>query len=806
MADTTADAGWVDCHALRRDEEARGDGRWGADRDGLTDEKIWRKRLKLIEPDGTVTEVPDIDPTLFEIWDEADMADEPLDPDAPIIAKKQSSSKGREPGKGKATGHRSGTGKGAGSGKGSGSGGAGTGAGNGGSGSFFRKGGLRLIEADGSVTEVFRAAPGWIAPIDTATGSGGSSGAAQRAKLEAEERARKEAEEEALLAKEAKAKAEAEAEALKKAEAEAQAKARRLAKEKAEAEARAREEEEARAEEEARKAAAAEAKAKAEEKVRLEAEAKAKAEAEEKARLEAEAKAKAEEKAKKEAAAKARAETEAAEKKAEEERKAQEEEDRKAREQAEAAAKKAAAKKAAEKKAAAEKAAAEKAKAEAEAKAKREAEAKVKAEAKAKAEAEKKARLEAEAKAKAEAEEKAKAEAEEKERLASEEKAKKAKADKSKADKEKAKPKNNPAESADLQDAKEILGADIDLLEAYRRLIANSGPISLSQFMGESNARYYASRDPLGEAGDFITAPEVSQMFGELIGLWFADLWVKMGSSKNIHYVELGPGRGTLSIDAMRTAMRYEFDPAMHFVETSPTLRAIQKEIFPDVIHHHDLSTLPEDRPLLIVANEFFDALPIKQLIRSANGWHERMIGLDGEDLQFVGGTEPMDHLVPPSWKNAPQGTMIETSPAANALMEEIATRLKNQGGAALIIDYGPLEARSGSTLQALMDHSHVDPLRFPGDADLTAHVDFERLAQVAEENGAEVMGLQMQGEWLHQMGIDTRYEALKRKDPDQSDVIQRQYDRLVRDDQMGTLFKVLGICGRRWPFGFGFD
>ncbi|MEO0870812.1 MAG: SAM-dependent methyltransferase, partial [Pseudomonadota bacterium] len=258
--------------------------------------------------------------------------------------------------------------------------------------------------------------------------------------------------------------------------------------------------------------------------------------------------------------------------------------------------------------------------------------------------------------------------------------------------------------------------------------------------------------------------------------------------------------------DALRTASRYEFDPTMHFVETSPALRAIQKEVFPDVIHHDDLSSLPEDRPLLIVANEFFDALPIKQLIRSANGWHERMIGLEGEDLQFVAGTEQMDHLVPPSWQNAPQGTMIETSPAANALMAEIATRLKNQGGAALIIDYGPLEARSGSTLQALMDHSHVDPLRFPGDADLTAHVDFERLAQVAEENGADVMGLQMQGEWLHQMGIDTRYEALKRKDPNEADVIQRQYDRLVRDDQMGTLFKVLGICGRRWPIGFGFE
>ena len=645
------------------------------------------------------------------------------------------------------------------------------------------------------MTEVRRAAPGWIAPVsDTGAGRGttpgkalspgrrgsGPSPAAQRAKLEAEEKARKQAEEDARIANEAREKAEAEAKALKAAEEKAKADARRLAKEKAEAEARAREEEEARAEEEARQKAAAEAKAKLEEKARLEAEAKAKAQAEEKARLESEAKAKAEAeekarleaeakakaeaderarleaeaKAKKEAAAKARAEAKAArdaEKLAEAQRKAQEEEDRKARAEAAAAAKKVA-----------------------EAEAKKEAASKAKAEAEAKAQAEsaKQAALEGEKDAAPDPEPDA----------AVDEAAK----------------QPTPAPSPP--------GVEIDLLAAYRRLIPNTGPISLSQFMGESNARYYAGRDPLGDDGDFITAPEVSQMFGELIGLWFADLWVKMGSSKRIHYVELGPGRGTLTQDALRAAGRYDFDPTIHFVEGSPALREIQRERFPDVIHHDDLSTLPEDRPLLIIANEFFDALPIKQIVRSADGWHERMVGLDGEDLQFVVGQERVDDLVPPSWRNASQGTMIETSPAANTLMAEIATRLKDQGGAALIVDYGPLEARAGSTLQALMDHSHVDPLRFPGDADLTAHVDFERLSQVAEESGAEVMGLQMQGEWLHQMGIDTRLEALKRKDPEQSDVIQRQYDRLVRDDQMGTLFKVLGVCGRRWPIGFGFE
>nr|WP_299196768.1 SAM-dependent methyltransferase [uncultured Erythrobacter sp.] len=324
--------------------------------------------------------------------------------------------------------------------------------------------------------------------------------------------------------------------------------------------------------------------------------------------------------------------------------------------------------------------------------------------------------------------------------------------------------------------------------------------------MAESNARYYTSRDPLGEEADFITAPEVSQMFGELIGLWIADLWVRMGARKRIHYVELGPGRGTLAKDAMRTATRYEFDPQIHFVETSPALRKLQSEAFPDAQHHDDLSTLPDDAPLLIVANEFFDALPIHQLVRSAQGWHERMIGLEGDEFAFVAGDKPMDTIVPKSWKSASQGTMIETSPAASAVMTEIAQRLKEQGGAALIIDYGALELRAGSTLQAIRSHEKVDPLAMPGEADLTAHVDFELLRDVAKKNGADVMGLQMQGEWLRQMGIDVRLEALQRKNPAEADKLKRQYDRLMDDAQMGLLFKVLGICGRRWPIGVGFE
>ena len=574
----------------------------------------------------------------------------------------------------------------------------------------------------------------------------------------------------------------------------AQAEARLKAAE-AEAAARALEKEEARA------AAQAAAEAKAKEEARLAAEAQAKREAE--AEAEAKAKAEAERKAREEAERKAKAEAEAKAKR-EAEEKARREAEEKKRLEAEAKAA-ALAKAKAEAEARAKKEAEEKARREAEEKARRE------AEAKAKREAEEKARLEAEKKAKAEAERKAKEEAEEKARLAAEDKAKEEAEAKAAAEAEAAEQARLAAEKAAAEEAAKKATADAlakaeNLGATFRRLIRETGPISLAHYMAESNARYYTSRDPLGEDSDFITAPEVSQMFGELIGLWLTDLWVRMGARKRIHYVELGPGRGTLATDALRTGRRYDFDPQIHFVETSPELRKLQLEAFPDATHHDDLSTLPDDAPLLIVANEFFDALPIHQLIRSAQGWHERMVGLEGDNFAFVAGDKPMDSIVPKSWKNAPQGSMIETSAAASAVMEEIATRLTNQGGAALIIDYGAFELRSGSTLQAIRNHEKVDVFAHPGQADLTAHVDFEMLKDVAERNGAEVMGVQMQGEWLRQMGIDVRHEALQRKNPADGNKLRRQYNRLVDDGQMGTLFKVLGVCGRRWPIGVGFD
>ena len=447
-----------------------------------------------------------------------------------------------------------------------------------------------------------------------------------------------------------------------------------------------------------------------------------------------------------------------------------------------------------------------------------EAEAKAKAEEKARLAAEEKARKEAEAKAKKEAEEKARREAEEAARKAVEEKARREAEEAARlaaeeeaariAAEEQARREAEEAAAAEQArlEAEVLARAQVDVPKVLRRLIRETGPIPLSQYMGESNARYYASRDPLGEQGDFITAPEITQVFGELIGVWFADLWSRMTRRKLIHYVELGPGRGTLAKDALGAAAKQGLTPQVHFVETSATLRKLQREAFPDCHHHHDISTLPDDAPLLIVANEFFDALPVHQLMRSADGWFDRLVGLDGEDFIFTAGKERMDHLVPASWVTAAQGAMIETSPAAVALMAEIARRLKEQGGAALVIDYGHMELRSGSTMQALKSHKKVDIFAHPGDSDLTAHVDFELLQQVAADNGADVMGLQYQGEWLRQMGIDTRTEALQRRNPYEKDTIKRQRDRLVEDSQMGTLFKVLGLCGRRWPFGVGFD
>ena len=348
------------------------------------------------------------------------------------------------------------------------------------------------------------------------------------------------------------------------------------------------------------------------------------------------------------------------------------------------------------------------------------------------------------------------------------------------------------------------------LAAIFRRLIVNTGPISLMHYMGEANARYYASRDPLGLAGDFVTAPEISQMFGELIGLWLADMWINAGREEPVHYVELGPGRGTLATDALRAAKRYGLEPSIHFVEASTALKDIQLAVLPCAQWHHDLSTLPPYGPILLVANEFLDALPVRQLVNTEQGWRERMVIpapnlKEGDKFVCMAGSQPMDAAVPEARRNAAPGTIIETNPGAAATVYEVAGRLIEQGGAALFIDYGHDTLRDGSTLQAVRQHMKVDPFVGPGEADLTAHVDFASLSTMVESRGCRWLGTVPQGRWLRNVGIEARAQTLASQAPQHAGAIIAAQERLVGEGQMGLLFKVMGLAAPTWPGGAGF-
>lgn len=337
--------------------------------------------------------------------------------------------------------------------------------------------------------------------------------------------------------------------------------------------------------------------------------------------------------------------------------------------------------------------------------------------------------------------------------------------------------------------------APTPLADVFRRLIRTTGPISLAHFMAESNARYYASRDPLGAEGDFVTAPEISQMFGELAGLWLADLWQRAGVPADACYVELGLGRGTLAADGLRAMAMAGLRPAVHFIETSPVLRKAQKARVPGAQWHDDMSTLPDDAPLLIVANEFFDALPVRQLVASDKGWHELMVGHRDGRFERVAGP-----LVPAPIERAEGGIVVETSPASVSVMRELARRLVEQGGAALIVDYGHALGGVGDTLQAVERHGFADPWEHPGARDLTAHVDFGALRQAAEGQGAHAFGPTTQGEWLGLLGIDLRAARLAKAAPERAAEIEQARLRLTAADAMGTLFKAMALTAPSWP------
>jgi len=349
-----------------------------------------------------------------------------------------------------------------------------------------------------------------------------------------------------------------------------------------------------------------------------------------------------------------------------------------------------------------------------------------------------------------------------------------------------------------------------ELSDQFRRLIRNLGPIPLGQYMAESNAHYYSSRDPLGAAGDFTTAPEIHQMFGEMIGAWLADLRARavaaeLPGAAAAAYVELGPGRGTLARDALRVLGMAGGVPRVHLVEGSPALRARQGDLLGDAVFHDDISDLPDDRPLLVVANEFFDALPVRQLVMTARGWRERMVGLSGEEFVPVAGDKPMDAAVPAHLAEAEEGAILETCPAAAAIMRELAARVARQGGAILAIDYGFDTLRHGSTFQAVARHERADPFVAPGTADLTAHVDFSALADAARGAGLDIAGLTGQGAFLMALGMGQRASALARANPSDVEAISAALERLSAPHQMGTLFKVLGAIAPAWPESAGF-
>jgi NADH dehydrogenase [ubiquinone] 1 alpha subcomplex assembly factor 7 len=346
-------------------------------------------------------------------------------------------------------------------------------------------------------------------------------------------------------------------------------------------------------------------------------------------------------------------------------------------------------------------------------------------------------------------------------------------------------------------------------LEAeIRRLIAVAGPMPIADYMRlcltHPQHGYYLTHEPIGARGDFITAPEISQMFGELVGVWMAAVWRGLGAPENVRVVELGPGRGTLMIDALR-AVRVvkEFHSAivLHLVEVSPKLKALQEErmggVGVPILWHGSLEEVPAG-PAIIIANEFIDALPVHQAVKHADGWHERVVEIAPNGKLAIGAApDPLPHFeatLPRELRQAPVGSIYEWRPDAVAL--QIGRRVREDGGA-LIIDYGHAQHGLGETLQAVARHAFVDPLQAPGEADLTAHVDFAALALSAEIIGGRRYGPVSQREFLMRLGIEQRAEALKVRAPDKAEEIHAALARLTATGPkgMGEVFKVLAIA-----------
>jgi len=361
--------------------------------------------------------------------------------------------------------------------------------------------------------------------------------------------------------------------------------------------------------------------------------------------------------------------------------------------------------------------------------------------------------------------------------------------------------------------------SDIAPLEAeIRTLIRAAGPMPVWRYMQlcltHQRYGYYIARDPLGREGDFITAPEVSQMFGELIGLWAASVWRMMDEPAEINLIELGPGHGTMMADALR-AIRvlpaFRSAVTVHMIEVNPALRHRQVKALADAgegFWHERIDDVPEG-PSIILANEYFDVLPVHQMVRQDGGWHERgiEIGADGS-LAFGVAPKPsprFETLLPPQVAAAPQGAIFEWRPDGEIL--RIASRVRDFGGAALIIDYGHARSDAGDTFQAVARHAYADPLKNPGAADITAHVDFDALKRAAEAGGARAHGPVEQGTFLRRLGIEARAHALMTTAaPAVAQDIAVALQRLTSSGRggMGSMFKVLGVANPTIPMLVG--
>ena len=356
----------------------------------------------------------------------------------------------------------------------------------------------------------------------------------------------------------------------------------------------------------------------------------------------------------------------------------------------------------------------------------------------------------------------------------------------------------------------------VTLRERLLGLIAQNGPMTVAQYMASAlydpTGGYYARRAMLGAGGDFITAPEVSQMFGELVGLWCAQSWMDMGSPAPFHLIELGPGTGALMRDARRaTQIVPGFGDAtqISLVEFSAGLRERQiAAIGADATWVTRLEDVAKG-PAIIVGNEFLDCLPIRQFVRAPDSWRERLVGVDADgELTFGLAPEALETVapIPIQLRAAPEGSVAEIAPALPAFIAQLAARLRTHGGRALFTDYGTPTTTAGDSLQAVREHLKVGPLDTPGGADLTAHVDFATLAALARAAGLDVAGPRSQGAWLRALGMDARAAALAKARPDKAGTIARQHARLTAPDEMGELFQAICLSTPGLPAPAGFE